>query len=190
MRHLAKYAVLFLAALPCLGQTNPAPQTIPAACPAARTIPATNAKALDGSAVALPAAKDARPLLLMIGFSHKSSKEFDAWNKHLLPSYLSDPKVAYYEVVELQGVPGAVKPMILHGMRRQIHGAEGARFLPIFTDEEKWKSAAGYSAPDDAYLVVCDPSGRVAWQTHGAPDDAKLSELNSALAKLATSVPR
>ncbi|MHB1699015.1 MAG: hypothetical protein ACYCSN_02590 [Acidobacteriaceae bacterium] len=194
MRHLAKYAVLFLAALPCLGQTNPATQTIPAARPAARlatqTIPATNSKALDGSAVVFPAANNAKPLLLMIGFSHQSRKEFDAWNRHLLPSYLSDPKIAYYEMIELQAAPSLVRPMILHSMRGQIHGAESSRYVPIFTDEEKWKSAVGYSAPDDAYLVVCYPSGRVAWQTHGAPDDAKLSGLHSALAKLATSVPR
>ncbi len=176
MRRLAQSTVLFLAALPCFGLAG-----------LGQTIPAIQAKALDGSQVSLPAAGDARPLLLMIGFSHQSSKEFDAWDKHLLPSYLSSPAVAFYQVVELQAAPSLVRPMILHSMRGQIHGAESSRYVPIFSEEQKWKSAAGYSAPDDAYLMLCDPSGRIAWQTHGAPDAAKLSELKAALARLAPS---
>ncbi len=159
--------VVMLFALSCCGQT----------------VPSTHATALDGTDVAFPN-DHGKPLILMVGFSHKSSGDFDLWNKLVLSSYLSDPHVDYYELPDLDGVPSMIRTMILHGMRREIHGAEQSHFAPLVTDEGDWKKAVNYSASDDTYVLVADSTGHIVWLTRGTPTDGKISELKSAVKKL------
>lgn len=149
----------------------------------AQTVPSTQAKALDGTDIAFP--KDhGKPLILMIGFSHKSSDDFQQWNKQALSSYLSDPHVDYYELADLAGVPSFIREMIMHGMRREIHGVEQSHFAPLLADEGDWKKAVNYSASDNTYVVVADSAGHIVWQAKGLPAEEKVSELKSAVEKL------
>jgi len=152
-----------------------------AAASSAQQVPATHAEALDKSVVTFPQSNGAKALLLLISFSHKGEKQCDVWNARLKPAYLTEPRVAYYELADFQGVPSFVMRMILHGLRRQVPRDERAHFVPLYTDEAEWKKLVGYSAAEDAYLIVADPSGRVLWQTHGALTDQKYSELQTAL---------
>jgi hypothetical protein len=148
-----------------------------------QTVPSTQGKALDGTDIAFPE-DHGKPLVLMIGFSHKSSGDFDQWNKQALSAYLSDSHVDYYELTDLAGVPSFVNAMILHGMRRAIHGTEQSHFVPFYTDEDGWKKAVNYSASDNTYLVVADSAGKIVWQTHGVPSEEKIAELKSSVEKL------
>lgn len=153
------------------------------ACPGlAQAVPATTAKALDGTAIAFPRPESRKPLLLVVGFSHKSSEDFKQWNQRMLSPYLSDPHIDYYELADLQGVPSLVRSMILHGMRREVPAAQHSHFAPFTAGEEEWKKAVNYSASDNTYIVVADPTGHIVWQTHGVPDDEKVSGLKKALA--------
>jgi hypothetical protein len=127
---------------------------------------------------------DKKPLLLMIGFSHKSSGDFEGWNKQALSPYLSDPHLAYYELADLQGLPSFVKPMVLHGMRREIHGIERAHFVPFYAGEDEWKKAVSYSSSANTYLVLANSSGHIVWRTQGTADAEKISSLRAALAQL------
>jgi hypothetical protein len=155
----------------------------------AQNIPATTAKALDGSAVVLPKLADKKPLVVIVGFSHKSSQDFKAWNQRALSPYLTDPRVDYYELADLEGVPSFVRAMILHGMRREVPKAQHAHFAPMTTGEAEWKKIVGYSASKDTYLILAEPSGRVVWQTSGVPDDEKVAALKQTLATLLPAQP-
>ncbi|MFZ0859557.1 MAG: hypothetical protein WB781_10265 [Candidatus Sulfotelmatobacter sp.] len=149
----------------------------------AQQVPVTQAKALDKSVVTFPQSDSRKPLLLLISFSHKGEKECDSWNQRLKPAYLSEPRVAYYELADFQGVPSFVMRMVLHGMRRKVPRDEWPHFVPFFSDEEAWKKLVGYAAPEDAYLVVADASGHVLWQEHAAPTDLKYAELQAVIGK-------
>ena len=151
---------------------------------AAQTIPVTHVGALDGPSITLPQESHPKPLLILIGFSRKSSKDFSLWNQHFLPSYLSSQNFSYYELIDMQGVPGFAKTMARHGMRRQIHGVEQAHFAPFDQDEQLWKAAVHYSKSEDTYLVLTDAKGHVLWCVQGAPDEAKMAGLTSALTAL------
>lgn len=148
-----------------------------------QSVPPTQAKTLKGSAVSFPIAGSSKPLLLRVGFSHESSKQCDQWNKRFKPAYLSEPRIDYYEIADFQGVPSVVMWMILHGMRREIPKDEQSRFVLLYSDGDKWKKLVGYTAPEDAYVIVADPSRNVLWQAHGEPTDAKQTELQAALGK-------
>lgn len=155
------------------------------ACPCvAQVVPATSARALDGSVIAFPKPESRKPLLLMVGFSHKSSEDFKQWNQRMLSPYLSDPRIDYYELADLQGVPSFIMKMILHGMRREIHGAEQSHFAPLTAGEDEWKKTVSYSSSAHTYLVLADASGHVVWRTQGTPDDEKAAGLKKALAEV------
>jgi hypothetical protein len=149
----------------------------------AQVVPATVAKALDGSTATFPR-NDGKPLLLIVGFSHNSSKNFDQWNNRLKPIYLADPAVAYYELMSFEDVPPSIMHMVLRRMRRKVPPDERSHFIPFYSGEKDWRHLVGYSVPKDAYVLVTDPAGRVLWQAHGQITDAKLTELKDLMGKL------
>ncbi len=77
-----------------------------------------------------------------------------------------------------------VKPMILHGMRKQVPEAEQGHFVPIYEHEEELKKVAGFNDEDEAYVMVAGPDGKVVWHTHGAISEAKYEELKQAVRSL------
>ncbi len=74
-----------------------------------QVVPATNMKALNETPVVFPKEGSTKPLLLMLGFSHKSGNDFQNWNKLFKSPYLTDSRIDYFELVDLQGVPSFVK---------------------------------------------------------------------------------
>ncbi|MGA7854538.1 MAG: hypothetical protein WCA15_14520 [Candidatus Acidiferrales bacterium] len=147
-------------------------------------IPATQAKTLAGTSVSFPDAASGKPLLFVIGFSHKGGEQCESWNKKLSSLYLNDSRVWYYEAADFQGVPSLILKMILHGMRKEIPANQHPRFVLLESNEQEWKKLANYSAPDDAYVILASPSGRLVWQTKGPMDPPQVEALQAALAKL------
>ena len=109
----------------------------------AQGVPPTQAKTLNGTAVSFPGVDSRKSLLLLIGFSHESSKQCDKWNRRLKPAYWSESRVDYYQVADFQGVPSLVMRMILHGMRREVPKDEQSRFVLLYSNEDKWKKLVG-----------------------------------------------
>jgi hypothetical protein len=131
-----------------------------------------------------PKSQSHRLLLVVVGFSHKSSGDFKEWNQRALSPYLNDPRIDYYEMADLQGVPSLIRTMILHSMRREVPKAQHSHFAPLTDGEDEWKKAVGYSATKDTYLILAEPAGRIVWQTSGAPDDDKVAAFKQALTRL------
>jgi hypothetical protein len=77
--------------------------------------------------------------------------------------------------------------MILRGMRKDLPAEQQAHFIPILDHEDEWKKLVNFSAPDDAYILLADPHGHVAWHRHGPLTDSSYDALKSALSKLLTS---
>jgi hypothetical protein len=149
----------------------------------AQTIPPVQAKALDDSEVALPKPGGQQALILVLGFSHKSGAACAAWGKRLAADYASDPHASYYQLAELQSAPSFVRGMILRGMRKDVPPSRHSHFLPLFDHEGEWKTLVQFSAPDDPYVLVTAPDGRVLWQTHGALSDSAYPALQAAVAQ-------
>jgi hypothetical protein len=120
----------------------------------------------------------------MVGFSRKSSGDFQQWNQRALSPYLTDPRIDYYELADLQGVPSLVRSMILHGMRREVPKAQHSHFAPLTAGEEEWKKTVGFSASKETYLILAEPSGHIIWQTSGVSDEANVAAFKQALARL------
>ena len=147
-------------------------------------IPRLTSRTLGGTEVTLPGDPKVKAYVLSFGFSHKADKALAAWDKLIAPAYAGEPCVAYYELAELQGVPGFVKPMILHGMRRALPAPEHARFMPIYQEEAALKQIVGYQQPEAAYVVVATGAGRVTWTSHALPSETEFAALKSAVSEL------
>jgi hypothetical protein len=156
----------------------------------AQAIPLIKAKALDDSEVILPKPDSQQLLILVVGFSHKSGEASRGWGKRLAADYTSDPRVAIYQLPELQGAPSMVRGFIVRGMRKDVPPAQQPRFVPLYDHEAEWKKTVNFSAPDDAYIVIASPDGHVLWQTHGLVSDSAFAELKAELAKLLTNPPK
>jgi hypothetical protein len=150
----------------------------------AQQIPATHAKTIDGSSVSFPDAASGKPLLFLVGFSHQSGTPCQAWDKRLSPLYLNDSRILYYQAADFQGVPSFVLKMILHGMKKEIPANEHSRFVLLQENEDQWKNVAKFSAPNEPYILLAEPAGRVVWQTHGAMTDEQFSALQAAIKTL------
>ena len=150
----------------------------------AQSIPAVRAKALDNSEITLPNPDSQQVLILMVGFSHKSGDLCKVWGRKISADYHADARIAYFTIPVLQSAPSLVRPMIVHGMRKDLPAQELAHFIPLYSNESDWKKVVNFAAPDDAYLIVATPDGHPTWQTHGPFSDSTYAELKKSIAIL------
>jgi len=150
----------------------------------AQSIPAFKARALDDSEITLPDSSSQQTLILIVGFSRKSSELCRVWGKKIAADYHADSSIRYFIVPVLQRAPSLVRPMILRGMRKSVSAHDLPHFVPLYSNESDWKKAVNYSAPDDAYLIVAAPDGRTVWLAHGAYSDAVYRDLRKSVAAL------
>jgi hypothetical protein len=150
----------------------------------AQQIPKTELTTLDGVPLVIPNSSSPRPLLLLLTFSHKGADDVASWNKQFKVPYVSDSRIAYYELADFQGVPSLVMKMILHGMRRSVKEPERSHLAPLYTNEETWKALVKYDDPDITYVLLADATGHVIWRTRGPASEPKATELEGAIQKL------
>ena len=153
----------------------------------AQSIPPIKAKTLADTDIVLPQPGGTQIVILVLGFSHKGGEKCAPWGKRLSTDFQSEAHVTYYQLPVLQSAPSFVRPMILRGMRKDLPAEQQAHFIPILDHEDEWKKLVNFSAPDDAYILLTDPRGHVAWQTHGPLTDTSYEALKSALSKLLAS---
>jgi hypothetical protein len=150
----------------------------------AQSIPPVKAKTLADTDIVLPQTSGTQALILVLGFSHKSGENCAPWGKRLFADFRSDIRITYYQLPVLQDAPSFVRPMILRGMRKDMPAEQQSHFIPILDHEDEWKKLVNFSAPDDCYILLTDPRGHLAWQTHGPLTDASYDAFKSALSKL------
>ncbi len=133
----------------------------------AQQIPTTQFTTLTGESHRIPDASDARPMLLVLAFSHAASADVERWNRLTKMSYSADARIRYFEFADLEGAPSFLRGMIVHQMRRAIPAPENAHFAALTAQDSAWKQLVSLGNPDVAYFVLADAQGRVLWQTHG-----------------------
>src|SRR5215471_15432383 len=105
----------------------------------AKSTPAIKAKALDNSEITLPNPSSQQVLILIVGFSHKSGELCKVWGRKISTDYHADTRIAYFNIPVLQSAPSLVRPLIVHGMRKDVPAQELAHFIPLYSNESDWK---------------------------------------------------
>jgi hypothetical protein len=140
---------------------------------------------LSGKKIVLPDDALGKIALMAIGFSKKSGDATRAWGDRFKKDFGADPRYAVYPVAELESAPRFVRGMIVSSMRKGTPAAERDHFVTLFGGMEELKRYLGFSAADDAYLLLLDANGSVRWHGHGVFRQEDYPALQAAAKELA-----
>jgi len=140
-------------------------------------IPPLHGTTLTGEKVDLPKCLKGRVGVLVLGFSQASRDAVAEWGKRLTGEYRTSATVVYYEMPVLESVPHLLRGFVLKQIQKSVPEPGRSRFIPILDHEADWKKASGFVKPDDAYVLVVDAEGDVAWKTEGGATDAAVAEV-------------
>ncbi len=151
------------------------------AAPALKAWP-LQGKDLEGRPLGLPAALSGRAGVVVVGFTRASEPATEAWGKRLTAELEGSSRTAVFSVIQLQGAPGFVVPMIVRGVKKKMPRERWARTLVLREGRPELEAWAGYDpkAPDDAYVVVLASDGSARGRWH-ARDLAPLGDVLKAL---------
>ncbi len=137
----------------------------------------TEARTLDGCAFVVPDDLAAHVDILVVGFTRKAGSNTNAWTERLRRDFSPSHGYAVYPVAVLAGVPGLFRSFALNAIRESVPPAERGTFLIVDSDENAWRSLAGYRLPDDPYIIVLDRTGRVLARANGLFDEKSYQDV-------------
>ena len=132
----------------------------------------------------LPDDASGRVALVMLGFTYKSRFAVEDWGKRFRAEFEKNPQITFYEIPMISGMGRAAKWFIESGMRRGTPKADHERVITVYGGAEPWKQRLQVKNETDAYLILLDQKGNVAWLHSGTVDDASYRELSEQARKL------
>ena len=99
--------------------------------------------------------------------------------KRLQPDFGKSAGVVLYQLPVLEDAPRILHGMIVSSMKKGVPEGERANFIPVMHNEAELKKLVGYKDADDAYVVVLDRDGKVAYQAHSGTDASGYAELHA-----------
>ena len=147
-------------------------------------IPEVHGTSLAGDSVNLPDDLHGKLGVLVIGFSKGSRVAATTWARRLGTEFHDSNEVASYELPMLAGVPGFLRGIVVRSMKSDVSERGQHTFVPVTTDEDRWKSLVHYGKPDDPYLLIVDGSGKVQGMASGEPTEEAYAALRREIASL------
>lgn len=132
----------------------------------------------------LPNDASGRVALLLLGFTYKSRFVVEEWGKRFRAEFEKNPQVTFYEIPMIGGLGRAAKWFIDSGMRRGTPKADHENVITVYGGTEPWKQRLNVANEADAYLILLDQKGNVAWLHTGALNDGSYRELSEQVRKL------
>jgi hypothetical protein len=182
MISLASSIVLALAAVTVWASPQPAGS---APLAVGLRMPPLKGDLLTGKPGVLPDLAAGQTTLVILGFSYDSRVQVEAWAEKFKARYGAARDVTLFEVPMMGSGARLGRWFIDRGMRKNTPQELHGRVMTVYGGNDDWKARVGFSAPDDAYLVLIDRQGIVRWVAHGAVSDARLQELSAAVDSLA-----
>jgi hypothetical protein len=145
------------------------------------------AETLAGSALVLPEALPAQPVVLVVGFSRESREACRSWSERLREPD-RPARLAVYQVAVIDYVPRLFRGLVASGIRKGVPTALHDHFLLVTEQGGAWRALAGYARPDAAYLLLFDARHELRWHASGPVDATRYDALREAVHRLA--VPR
>jgi hypothetical protein len=151
---------------------------------AAQQLPRLQEDNLAGQKVDLPDAASGKVAVLVFGFTHASQTTTEAWVKRIQADFSKTSGFELYQLPVLEDAPRFIRGMVVSGMKKGVAENLRANFIPVLHDEAELKKLVGYSEKDDAYMVVLDRGGKVAYQAHSATPDQGYAQLQAKVESL------
>ncbi|MGH7441302.1 MAG: hypothetical protein ACREKE_01370, partial [bacterium] len=138
---------------------------------------------LNGAASNLGLCATGARALFIAGFTKASSAPCQAMEDSLWASYPSATSLRVFAVMELQGVPAFLIPLIRHSVRSKT---PPARWTRVFLERRGRAALESYfeytdADPNDAYVALLDAHGRLLWSGHGHGKSGFLERVRKAV---------
>ena len=157
-----------------------------AALACAESLPRLEGETLSKKPIVLPDAAHGKIALLVMGFTKKGGQATGPWQKQFKNDFGADQEYVVYSVAVLEDVPRFIRGMVTSGIRSSTPPSEQDHFVILVRGEQDLKHFVGYSAPDDAYLLVLDAKGEIRWRGHGLFKDEDYEALKNVAKQLAS----
>ena len=144
-------------------------------------LPGFEAETLSGKKLTMPGAVQGHRTVLNVGFTHASGPHCTDWAKRLETEFKNNTALERYSVIFLEDAPRLVRGMAKSGIKSGVAKEDYDHYLIVTEHEKEVKAAAGFSAPDDAYLVLLGPDGSIRWKFHGAVTDDQVRQIRELL---------
>jgi hypothetical protein len=144
---------------------------------------------LTGKPGVLPDQAAGKTALVILGFSYDSRFQVEAWAEKVKARYGGAADVTLFEVPMMGSAARLGRLFIDRGMRKNTPKELHGRVMTVYGGNDDWKARVGFSAPDDAYLVLIDRQGIVRWLAHGPVSEERLRELVAVVDALANAAP-
>ena len=144
-----------------------------------QAMPRIEGESFAGRNVVLPDAAKGHVAVLVFGFSKKSKEPTSAWGAKITSDFGSQVGFELYQLPVLEEVPHFIRGMVISSMKKGVKENMRDHFVPILQGETELKKLVSYKEPDDAYLVILDPAGQIAGQTHGPYSDTAYEQFRS-----------
>lgn len=139
---------------------------------AGQSMPRIEGQSFADEKVELPDAARGEVAVLIFGFTKASKEPTSAWARKIESEFGMRSGFVLYQLPVLESVPRWIRGMVISSMKKGVPENRRAHFVPILQNEADLKKLVNYEQPDDAYLVVLDPSGKVVLQKHGPFSEA------------------
>ena len=92
------------------------------------------------------------------------------------------PELAYYELPTIDMLPALSRTFINEGMRAGIPNAKAReRTITLYVNTARFMRALNIPTKNDVHVLLIDHQGGIVWRTTGSFDEAKGSELATAI---------
>ncbi len=151
---------------------------------AAQGLPKIEGDNLAGNHVTLPGAASGKVAVLILGFSKASKAPSSAWAQRIETDFAGIPDFVLYQLPVLEDVPGFIRGMVISNIKKDVPESRRDYFVPVLHGESDLKELVTYKEPDDAYLILLDPGGKIAYQIHGMLSETGYTEFRQHIVAL------
>jgi hypothetical protein len=152
-------------------------------------VPKSAGTTLAGADVSLPDLFQQQPVVLVIGFSQKSSDDAKTWSRTLIQSEQEEGRNDVYGVILLSRVPHLLRGLVVRSIRKDVSESVQSRFVTVTDSEQEWRDFASVTSPDDVYILVLNAGGEVCWRGHGPYSDPMLAAVKRSLQQARANLP-
>jgi hypothetical protein len=175
MMSIAFSVVLALAAVTVWAAPGPG-SAVPLAV--GQRMPPLKGDLLSGKPGVLPDLAAGQTTLVLLGFSYDSRFQVEAWAEKFRARFGAARDVTLFEVPMMGSAARLGRWFIDSGMRKNTPPELHGRVMTVYGGNDDWKARVGFSAQDDAYLVLIDRQGIVRWLAHGPVSEERLQALS------------
>jgi ATP10 protein len=142
-------------------------------------LPQISGESLSGKPISLPFASAGSVAIICVGFSHASESQLKPWAERARNEFRQERRVTIYSVAVLEDAPRIFRGLAVRAIKSAIPAQQHDGFVVVYRGERELKQITGFQRPEEAYVLLVDPTGEIQWRGHGPVTDQVFQALTN-----------